>query len=255
MNTPKSWSALLFLTAAVLGASVRPALGQGFTMGVQAGQRAAEHANGAQGNGYFAGITAVMILGGNADKTTALLFPISADWRISVPEVSEGYSDIDLFGDMALRAGPLSIGGGVAMITSFVPDIADRTIGNDEGKIIVYSPISFGYSGSAKLNMGPQGRFFVQGRFTVLPAGGSFYWHSAEDQQLRSSIGTPYEDVPQRDSYDIRGGLGFVLPSGYVLRAQYILQDWRFERVYQNRTGAFDRQNGLMSVGVQAPLF
>jgi hypothetical protein len=210
----------------------------------EAGQRSDDHMNGVSNTSYFGGIAASLVIGGGAGKQTAFVLPVAAEFRWS----NKSYFDLNAFADAAARVGPLTAGAGFAFSFDGVPDIPDQIAGDSEGTVTVINPLSFGYSGSAKLTLGPQGRFFVQGRYVMLPADYSFPYQTAETNQVYIDNNIPREDVTQRDSHSMRFAVGYVF-SRVALRVQVISETWRYDPVFTNTTGAYDRDARIISFG------
>ena len=245
MRPSSSRLRLLCLATASAALAAVPAGAQTMLFGFEGGQRTDAHVNGIQRTGYFGGMNVTMVLGGGAGRDAALLFPVSGEFRWS----NNSYMDLNAFGDVALRLGPVTAGAGLAFSFNDVPDVPDAVHGGSSGKVVVINPMSFGLSGSAKLSFGPQGRAFVQGRITRFPADYAIPFRSAEAEQARIDHGLPTEDVLQRDSHSLRLAAGYAF-AGKVIRLQYMDEDWQYERTYDNRSGAYDRRSRVLALGV-----
>lgn len=234
----------LALVATTLAAVTEPLAAQTLLFGLEGGQRSDSHLNGISQSSYFGGMNLTAVIAGPAGKNAALLIPLSGEFRYS----DKGYVDVNAFGDLALRLGALTAGAGLAFSWGSTPDIPDFVNGTRED-VTVLNPMAFGYSGSAKLNFGPQGRAFVQGRYTVLPAAYAFHYRTAEVEQYRADNNIPLEDVTQRDSHGLRAAIGYTF-GRKILRLSMMQEDWRFDRVYDNANGAYDRNARVFSLGM-----
>jgi hypothetical protein len=242
IRTCASTSLIAACLAPTLAAS---AAAQTLLFGLETGQRTDEHLNGVTRSGYFGGMSLTTVLGGSAGRNGALLVPVSGEIRWS----DKAYIDVNAFGDLAARIGPLTAGAGIAFSWNSVPDVPDQVSGGSTGEVIVLNPMSFGYSGSAKFSFGPQGRAFIQGRYTMFPSDYAIPYRNAEVEQVRIDNGIRAEDVTQRDSHSLRTAIGYTFRNK-IVRLQYMEESWRYERIYDNRTGAYDRQSRVLALGV-----
>lgn len=234
------------LAAALAGfLATRAVTAQTILMGFDAGQRTDTHANGIVNTSYFGSLNMSMVLAGAAGKSAAFLLPISGEMRYS----SKEYIDANLFTDVAVRFSDLTLGGGGAFSWDITPEIPDRIAGGSTGRVIVNYPMSFGYSGFAKLNTGPEGRFFIQGRYTQFPSSMSFQYKSAENLQFEADNNLPNTDVPALDNSSIRAAAGVVMPGNTIMRFQYVTETWRYQRIFDNKAGAYDRDSKIYSFG------
>jgi hypothetical protein len=232
--------------ASFLALGQQRALAQTLLLGIDAGQRVDTHQNGVTNTSYFGGFSMSAILAGFAGKKSAIVVPITAELRYS----SKSYVDANLFADVGVRVGNVTFGGGGAFSWDNSPDIADPGVGGASGHVIVLYPMSFGYSAFAKLNTGPQGRMFLQGRYTRFPASLSYQYKTAANQEFYSENGLANEDVPALDNSTIRVAAGYVLSGRTIVRAQYTIESWRYQRVFDNSAGAYDRDSRIYSLGL-----
>jgi len=231
------------LAASVIGANIASA--QTVFFGIDGGQRMDKHLNGVANKSYVGGLSLSAVLGGDAGKDFALVFPIAGEFRFS----NGGYSDMNAFLDAAIRVKAVTLGAGGAFSWDDAPDIKDLTAGGSSGSVPILLPMSWGYSGFGKLNVGPQGRLFFQGRYTLFPASLSYHYKFAEVEQTKADNGLEDQDVPARNNVALRAAVGYVLPNRSIIRAQYVAEAWRYERIFDNRTGAYDRDTNVGSLG------
>lgn len=222
-----------------------PARAQTQLLTFEGGMRTDAHLNGVTQTTPFIGIAGTGVMSGSADKNFALLIPIAFETRIGFGSIAE----IGGFGDIAMRTGWLTLGGGVAARWDFSDKIRDATIGGADGKVPVSYPIALGYSGFAKISAGPGGRLFVQVRYVLMPASMSYAYHSAADRQYAEENSITLADVTMRDSNTLRAAVGITF-SKVIVRVQATQEQWRFDRIYNNTTGVYDRDTKYVSLGL-----
>ena len=215
-----------------------PLSAQTGVMTFETGYRSDAHRNGITHSAPFGGIGAAVTMQGSADKNTAALLIGSFEIRMG-PNV---ITDFNGFADFAFRAGNLTAGAGLAAQYDSNEEMTVPVPGGKNVSVWLNYPISLGYSGFGKLNFGPSGKTFVQGRYSIMPATMTRPYGSA-------STSVAHPDVPMMDSHMLRVACGQTFDK-WIFRVQLIQETWRFERKYDNANGAWDRDSRIGSVGL-----
>jgi len=272
-NPPVRLTMILFSLCLLLTLSAS-AFSQTILISGEGGYAQNTFGNGSTQNRVVYGLSISAILGGNADKNFAVQFPVYGELKAAgIP--GESYADLMLGGDFAFRYKNFSAGPGANYGYIFREDVADRTClglpvrldssctssgngtGND-GMREIGSINAFGLSGFAKYHFGPQGRAFIQGRYTYY--GPSFVHLMNRNEMLSHSTVDltafnlpPIPDIadyPEFDNgRDIRITAGYIFHGGKFVRAQYTDRQLNFTPVLGNTTGVFNQQSRTFTIG------
>jgi hypothetical protein len=224
------------VTASVLATA--PAAAQSFGYGLDAGYRTDEFQDGGLAETPSAGLSVMMVLGGESSKHGAILFPVSGEVRYPL--------EMNADADMQMRLWNVSAGVGASVR---MPS-SDREWTVDDQEYIADEAIMAGYSGTAKLSFGPQGRMFVQGRYTDL----AYTLDPRGSSQICTDFGCVDTYSPLFEgAREIRISAGIALGSGGGTRVfRFQVMDFRsqYERAEQNAQGGLDRRSRTYSLGM-----
>ena len=243
---------LRVLAAAALALAAVPAAAsaQSLILTLDGGQRNEKFGNGDSEASDEVGMAVTMMVGGQSSSQFGFLMPLTAGFRY----VNTTGSGFELMGDadMMMRIGPVAAGLGVAMrgpashsfswnCTAYedCPSGGFSTEESDEALMV-------GLSYSGKVNFGPQGRFFVQGKMADLS--------TALDTR---GGGQSCNDFGCFDTYaeEFLGGRETRIATGFawrgkVFRVQWVKQKAEYERAARNNVGDMDRESSGWTVGI-----
>jgi hypothetical protein len=263
----------ILLLVVVFGFSATPpAKGQSFMFWGEAGRHQNRLGNGTTSNGAAVGFGFNAILGGDASKDFAVLFPVGFEIRGDQHLFSgDGTADLLGTGDLAFRIKRFSFGPGANFGYMFRPDAVDptcsKTIRPPDGSSCnaanskyagtrdIGNFFGFGLSGFAKINFGPQGRSFVQGRYIHYSPSWILHQSGAAFASQYSGLVLPLPtDFPQFQSgNDIRISAGYVFGGAdsiaKIVRVQYTDRKFDFMHEKANVTGVFDQRTRQLSFG------
>jgi hypothetical protein len=242
--------AAVLLAATALNA---PAAAAQFSFWMDGGYRTDRFDNGHEVTGAYAGGGLAAVVTGTVRESYALLIPMSAEMRLG----QNGWMDAAINADLMLRLGSVAVGAGLDFRAPSAPDVPDQAAGDDT--VFVQDVQMFGYSGSARLNLGPQGRAFVQGRVSIFPKDYGFdlidecsseYLGEDLEAACRSVSG---QGVPVYEgAAEARVALGYVFPGGgsaRTLRLQWTHQRFDYSLSGDNLNGAYNRDADYLTLG------
>lgn len=240
----------LAVAALTLAAAPATAHAQAFLLVFDGGQRTNKYANGPAVDADQFGMGIAMMLGGQSSAQTAFLMPVTADFRY-VSADGAG-AEVNADADFMMRVGPISGGLGMALrvpashsydwdCRQFEGCPASGTSEEDATEAIMG-----GLSYSAKLNFGPQGRFFVQGKVSDL----SLAFDTRGSGQSCNDFGCYDTFKPEfLGGKETRVGAGFAW-RGKIFRAAWTKQSASYERAQKNLFGDMDRKTSGWTVGM-----
>lgn len=240
------------IASAALVAVLVPALAgaQSMMMLIDGGKRSNKYANGPAIDADQVGMALSMVVGGSSSAQTAVLMPLSADFRY-VSLDGQGF-EANADADLMMRLGPVAAGVGIALRLpathtyswncSAYEDCPASGFSDEESD----EAAMFGPSYSAKLNFGPQGRFFVQGKVADL----SMHMDQRGGAETCNEFGCFDTYAPEfNGGRETRIGTGFAW-KGKVFRAQWVKQTAEYERAQRNDAGHMDRESTGWTVGM-----
>lgn len=261
------------------------ALAQGNIGWLEGGKQESSFGDGTSANGVAFGGGFLINVAGSAGKKTGAIVPVGVDFKYN--------RGLDMVAsvDLGIRAHAVSFGPGLTLNWQLRSDLADpRCLAGNlpansscsifsgtgtSGKRDIGGLVGLAPSGFVKVNVGPQGRAFVQARYIYYPKGtmslkswsemGSFLDFitgltptGQAIQQSTSQLEKPEVfhpvDYPEfSKGHDMRvsagwlfGGDGSLLK---VLRVQYSEKSFTFTPVLANSNGIFDQRTKTITVG------
>lgn len=238
--------------AATALVAVVPALAgaQSMMMLIDGGKRSNKYANGPSIEADQVGMALSMVVGGSSSAQTALLMPMSADFRYVSLE-GQGF-EVNADVDGMVRLGPFAAGVGIALRMPAAHSYSWNCSDYEDCPASGFSDedsdeaVMFGPSYSAKLNFGPQGRFFVQGKVADL----AMHMDQRGGGETCNEFGCFATYAPEfNGGRETRIGTGFAW-KGKVFRAQWVQQTAEYERTQRNSAGDMDRESSGWTVGM-----
>lgn len=241
--------------AALLAATTlsAPSAQAQFSIWLDGGYRTDRFENGYQATGAYAGGGFAAVITGTVRESYALLIPVTAEMRVG----ENGWTDMAANADLMARFGAVALGAGLDFRWPSAPDVPDDA--SSDGTVLVQDVQMFGYSASGRLNFGPQGRAFVQGRASVFPKDYGFdlvdecnseYLDEDLEATCRSVSG---QGVPVYEgAAEARVGIGYVFPgsgSARTLRLQWTHQRFDYSLSGDNLNGAYNRDADYFTLG------
>jgi hypothetical protein len=271
---------LLVLCFTIVWGGAQDARAQDCMFWFETGKHESSFANGRTEGGAGLGAGFLFTIGGGADKTTGLVVPVGVEFKGNWGTGMDTVGTIDI----AARIHSVSFGPGAnfGFMSRSTADDPRCVTGPFTAKSSCFKDgtrdiggfVALGLSAYAKVNVGPQGRGFVQVRYIFYPQPTmtvlSVSEMAAAFNQFSSSVSptsaaindaAPHvqavhpDDFPEFDNgRDVRVSAGYVFGGGdskaKVLRVQYLDKKFNLTHVLANTNGMFDQHTKQISVGV-----
>ena len=250
-------------SGALLAALVIPAVASAQNVSVlfDAGQRQDQYGDASISGMTKNSLTTVgfgltSVIGGSSSDQVAILLPITFEGRYLFGSANSPGRDLNLDTDLMMRLSAVALGVGVA---GRAPEIARKYEYNctpyqgcpssgvdqaDADEAMVVGP-----SLSGKINIGPNGRLFIQGKTidlsTALDTRGS--GTSCSTTTCFDTYKPKYQG-----GHESRASAGFAFSHGgatQVLRVQWIRQSMEYELAEKNWQGALNRRSDTFTIG------
>jgi hypothetical protein len=265
--------------AVLAGLAAMPSVSfaQGGMVWFEVGQHDSRYGDGRTKTGTSAGGGVTVTIGGSAGRKTGVIVPvgfeIKGNWGGGLDWVGTG--------DLGIRIRSVSFGPGANMSFLNRVSAADnrcktgpftpKTSCYTDGTRDMGGFFSLGVSGFVKVNFGPQGRAFVQGRYIYYPRSTTDLLSTSEMSELfgilASSLSqTPTtttttteafhpDDFPEFDkAHETRVSAGWVFGGvkrgAMVLRVQYVERDYRLTPTLANTNRMFDQKTTQITAGL-----
>jgi hypothetical protein len=238
--------------------------GTAFAQGVivaEIGQESSSFGNAPSIDRQMFGIGGTLAIGEHWNTRSNFSSGLSVEYKTARPNDRWEFSMT--FPDFAYRYGPITGGGGAAVVIQhrgFVNDAActaqalrqEETSCSDLGqRELGRIPYAVGFTFFGKANVGPQGRAFAQVRYTQYVNNDLF---SEQDNRSFPGLENPVDDFPAGDKLaDWRISGGYVIPAGsasLIVRAQLTDRNFSFVREKANIGGLFNERSTQLTVGV-----
>jgi hypothetical protein len=237
---------------ALVFALVKPAAAQ-IVAGLDVGSRSDQHENGQERSGLYGGGFVKMSLFGTASESFAFILPAWMEFKAG----TGGRIDLDFGAEGTFRIGWVSFGPGFEFYLPMIGDVLEPLA--KDGQIAVSDVYMLGYSGSAKLNFGPLGRAFIQGKWTVFPkdlslgqvdgcANSSLSPELQQACRMADSKGPDFVGATES-----RLALGYTFgeePPFVILRLLWTRRHIEYARQGENLTGAYNRSSDAYTLGL-----
>ncbi|HXC25152.1 MAG TPA: hypothetical protein VNU46_04490 [Gemmatimonadaceae bacterium] len=247
--------------AVAISLAVTPMAHAQITMALDGGAQTTGYGTGLRQVGPYGGGALGFVIDGSVTKEHAVLFPMNLEIR---GNTTTHAWNMQMQADMLIRSGNVTIGGGGVLAVPYGGTVRN---GLGSGQDVQLDDIEmFGLSGTLKLNFGPQGRAFIQGRGTVFPAGmatrfidGCNLPGDLADQPDAGSTEQDCEQVQQEHDPAFTGATDFRLSLGYtllhgdgpiVIRLQGVQQQLNYKQEKDNSLGAYNRTSQSVTLGV-----
>lgn len=244
------------------------------TISGEGGNASNSFGNGSSDSTPVYGATIGAVIFGTTSKRLAFQVPVYGELK-AAKMPGDSYTDLVAGADFAFRYRNFSFGPGGNYGYISRGDVEDRTClaqpvrldsscnasGNGTGNNGMRSigEINLlGIGGFGKYNFGPEGRAFIQGRYTHYDRSLG-YLMNRNDTLVRSSVdlsGFNLPDIPDYADYpdfdggrDIRLTFGYVFGGGKFLRGQYVDRQLNFTPVLGNLSGVFNQRSRSFTIG------
>lgn len=241
---------ILAVAALALAAAPATLSAQTIITTLDGGQRNEKFGDGDSEMSDELGAAITLMLGGESSRNFGFLMP----WTVGMRYVNSTGTGFELMGDVdfMMRVGPVAGGIGMALrgpathSYSFdcraYEDCPASGFSTEESNEALMAGLSY----SAKVNFGPQGRFFVQGKFADLAmaldergGGQSCNEFGCYDTYVEEFLG----------GRETRIATGFAW-RGKILRVQWVQQEAEYERAARNSFGDMNRESAGWTVGI-----